>query len=124
MVIFLTENCGRLGTDRQHLLFLLGIPFHKSTQTKAITTKISWRSSGTPGYSTDGITNYATITYRRRHFNSPLTYALTVDNITFWWKTLWKIHHLQDTSTDERIILRSILRSWFRASSWLITSTY
>jgi hypothetical protein len=96
-------------------LIPVGIPFHNSTKTHAIATRISWRSSDPPGYSTDGITNYATTTKCRRHLNSPLTYTLTVDNIGqrslgFGGKTWGKIHHLQDTSTDGMIILKKYLQ--------------
>jgi hypothetical protein len=95
MVIFFTENCGRLSRQASSL-----IPVRNSVSQLDQNTGNRYKDFVAflrpPGYSTDGITNYATTTFQftgNIHINS----RYTTKGFKFSWKNLGKIH-LQDTN--------------------------
>jgi hypothetical protein len=37
----------------------------------------------------------------------------------FWWRSLRKIHNLEDSGVDRRIILKRIFKKWNRGKYWI-----
>jgi hypothetical protein len=37
----------------------------------------------------------------------------------FWWRSLKKIHNLEDPGVDSRIILKRMFKKWNRGVDWI-----